>query len=140
MHEIKPFYELHRLTVYHGKRVSLHMSSTIHLRSCTIKITTLFSAQLRFSSVSPVSVFMPVTMQLLPYFNQHGHHAELFSGPCTEPKLDNECVWQGYVWMKNRMPFDYINSLDPTNLQNNGHNIAGIWFLCICLCALSWFY
>ena len=42
------FYELHRLTVYHGKRVSLHVSSTIHLRSCTIKITTLFSAQLRF--------------------------------------------------------------------------------------------
>ena len=34
--------------VYHGKRVSLHMSSTIHLRSCTIKIIRLFSAQLRF--------------------------------------------------------------------------------------------
>ena len=39
--------------------------------------------------------------------------------------------------MKNMMPFDYINSLDSTNSQNNGHNIAGIWFLFICLCALD---
>ena len=27
-----------------------------------------------------------------------------------------------------------------TNPQNNGHKIAGIWFLFICFCALSWFY
>ena len=26
-------------------------------------------------------------------------------------------------------PLDYINGLDSTNSQNNGHNIAGIWFL-----------